>query len=331
MTAPIRVATESIVRGLKAVGSARSSTARFWPGIDIGPRACPSLQRSAATPPGEPEIEHLGVSAHRDEDVGRLDVTMHDASAVSSRQCIGDLRTEPHDDIDRQRPPVDASAERLTFQFHHDERVTFVFADVIDRADVRMIESRGGPRLAPETPRQPGCCPPYCAVRNLSAAYRPSCVSSALQTIPIPPAPSFSMMRKCEKWRPSSSRSSGTRAVASSGARSEDSRPGWQAVGRSRQPRHGQQAAIEFRSQRVIAAAGIAKKCRAIGRRPLQRGTEDHLETLPGIRMIGHVSLRDLPRVSRRNSQARATCHSRVTVARIIESNSATSLGEPPK
>jgi len=36
-------------------------------------------------------------------------------------------------------------------KFHGDECLTVVFADVVDGADVRMIESRRGLRLALET------------------------------------------------------------------------------------------------------------------------------------------------------------------------------------
>ena len=41
--------------------------------------------------------------------------------------------------------------ERLPLQeFHRNERLSFVLSDFINRADVRMVERRGGARFAPE-------------------------------------------------------------------------------------------------------------------------------------------------------------------------------------
>ena len=39
---------------------------------------------------------------------------------------------------------------RAVQQLHHDEMLALVLADVVDRADVRVVERRGGARLAPE-------------------------------------------------------------------------------------------------------------------------------------------------------------------------------------
>src|SRR5271157_2299873 len=49
------------------------------------------------------------------------------------------------------RPYSKALLQRLAFQiFHDDEGPTFVFIDLINRADVGMIERRGGAGLALE-------------------------------------------------------------------------------------------------------------------------------------------------------------------------------------
>ena len=42
----------------------------------------------------QPEVKNLGVAAFGDEDVGGLDVTMHNAFAVSCIQCVRNLDGE---------------------------------------------------------------------------------------------------------------------------------------------------------------------------------------------------------------------------------------------
>ena len=47
--------------------------------------------------------------------------------------------------------PGDAVLERLAIQkLHGDERLAVVLADLVDRADVRMVQRRRGTRFAPE-------------------------------------------------------------------------------------------------------------------------------------------------------------------------------------
>ena len=50
-----------------------------------------------------------------------------------------------------QRPAVDHAVERRAVeQLHGDEVCAVVLVDLVDRADVRMIQGRGGARLAEE-------------------------------------------------------------------------------------------------------------------------------------------------------------------------------------
>jgi hypothetical protein len=48
-------------------------------------------------------------------------------------------------------PLAQAVADRLSLeQFHHDEALATMLADVVDRADVRVVQGRSGPGFALE-------------------------------------------------------------------------------------------------------------------------------------------------------------------------------------
>ncbi len=80
---------------------------------------------------------HDAVVGH--EDVGRLDVAVHDEAGVRALQAFGHL----HGDVENARrlalPAREPPLHRLAFeQFHDDERAAAVVADVEDAADGGM-------------------------------------------------------------------------------------------------------------------------------------------------------------------------------------------------
>ena len=86
------------------------------------------------------EVEYFHFAARRDDDIRRLNVAMDDAVRVGFSQCIGHL----HSDRKRLREieglALHSDIERLAFNvLHHDEAAIILFADFIDRADVRMV------------------------------------------------------------------------------------------------------------------------------------------------------------------------------------------------
>ena len=100
---------------------------------------------------GDAEVEHLRLSSARDEDVRGLHVAVNDAVGVRGLEPVGDLDPELEDTVHRQRPASDRFLERAPVeQFHDDELLAVTLADVVDRADVRVIERRRDARLAPE-------------------------------------------------------------------------------------------------------------------------------------------------------------------------------------
>ena len=100
----------------------------------------------------EAEVEKLGVAASRNENIGGLDVTVDDAFRMSSVESVSDLYSRVEKQIQVERAAGDAFAERLAFQkLHGDESAAFVFADVVDGANVGMVEGGGGASFTLET------------------------------------------------------------------------------------------------------------------------------------------------------------------------------------
>ena len=70
------------------------------------------------------------------------------ACAASSASAIS-MASDSSVSCGIERPPVDPMLQRDAFQkFHGDERLPVLFANVVDRADVRMIQRGGGLRFA---------------------------------------------------------------------------------------------------------------------------------------------------------------------------------------
>ena len=103
---------------------------------------------------GKAEVEQLRVAARRDEDVRRLDVAVDDARRMRGVERIGDLHADVDDGSDRKRSAREPFVQReAAEQFHYEIRASVGFgglADVVNRADIRMIEPRRGAGFALE-------------------------------------------------------------------------------------------------------------------------------------------------------------------------------------
>src|ERR1022692_1022103 len=98
---------------------------------------------------GQPEIEDLGMTAYRDENVGGLNVAMNDPLGMGRVQSISDVDGDVEELLDVDWPIVDQVLESPSFEkLHYEECPTVLFADVIDDADVGMVQRGGGTRLA---------------------------------------------------------------------------------------------------------------------------------------------------------------------------------------
>ena len=122
--------------------------ARRWPGSRPARRGWIGCARGNFR---QAEVENLGVSALGDENVGGLDVAMDDAFAVRGVERVGDFDGQAEQDVHFQRTAGDAVLEGHAIQIlHGDEGLAVLLADVVDGADVGMIERGSGPGFAPK-------------------------------------------------------------------------------------------------------------------------------------------------------------------------------------
>ena len=98
----------------------------------------------------EAEVEQLH-AVGREEDVRRLQVAVHDPARVERLERGQHRERDRHRLRHAQRPALQPLAERLAFeQLHRDEELPLVLADVVELADVRVVDARRGPGLALE-------------------------------------------------------------------------------------------------------------------------------------------------------------------------------------
>src|SRR6185437_11683934 len=97
------------------------------------------------------EVQNLGMTAVSYENVCRLDVPMDDAARMCRLKGVSDLNRQSHDLIDIQGMVADQMLQSLSFQIlHYDERSAVVLPNVVDGADIGVIETGSGLGLAPE-------------------------------------------------------------------------------------------------------------------------------------------------------------------------------------
>ena len=97
---------------------------------------------------GQAEVENFHLSGLRDKQIGRFDVAMNDALGVKRLQRLRHLYRDVKQFFELQRLPMNALLQALPFQLlHHDEGMPAVVLDVMDGANVRMVQARRGSRL----------------------------------------------------------------------------------------------------------------------------------------------------------------------------------------
>jgi len=97
------------------------------------------------------------VPAFGDKNVGRLNVAVDDARGMGGIQRVGDLDAQRDDRVRLHGLAGDVVLQRRPFQeFHRNESPALKLANVVESADVGMVQRRGGPGFAPETGQRGG-------------------------------------------------------------------------------------------------------------------------------------------------------------------------------
>ena len=97
----------------------------------------------------EPEVQDLHLAGTRHEDVGGRHVAVDDAGGVGRIERVGHLAADVDDLRQRQGRLFQAVAQRLPVeQLHDEEGLRVAEAELVNRADVRVVERRRGPGLA---------------------------------------------------------------------------------------------------------------------------------------------------------------------------------------
>ena len=83
------------------------------------------------------------MSALGDKDIRWFDVAMDNAAGVSRVECVGNLDTQFQQLFNLERAALDLVFEGCTVQIlHRDESLPLLLADVIDGADIGMVQGR---------------------------------------------------------------------------------------------------------------------------------------------------------------------------------------------
>jgi hypothetical protein len=86
----------------------------------------------------KPKVQNLGLAALRHENVGRLNVAMHNTLVVGCIQRVGELDSQRQHPLELHGTVPDVMLQGLSLQeLHHDKQLAFV-ANFIDGANVRV-------------------------------------------------------------------------------------------------------------------------------------------------------------------------------------------------
>ncbi len=140
-------------------------------GIDVGPpiedstpdllrgetpeRSGPSSAGCLLAGDGQAEVGEIGVLSAvgpGDEDVRRLDVAVDEAERMRRVERVGDLPDDPHGETGREAAPIgdELSKGRALDEAHRHEEAPGILTGSVDRQRMRMLQRRGGERLAGE-------------------------------------------------------------------------------------------------------------------------------------------------------------------------------------
>ena len=97
------------------------------------------------------EIEDLGLSTGGHNDIRWLDVSVDDALGVSSVESVGDLNRGIEKEIRLERSARNSVFQSMTVKkLHGDETLALLLPNLVDRANVGMVQGGSGSGLVSE-------------------------------------------------------------------------------------------------------------------------------------------------------------------------------------
>jgi len=101
---------------------------------------------------GQAEIQNFGVAPVSHENICRLDVAVHDAFCMGGFEGVGHFNAKSQQVFEFHRSLANHVLQRLPRKaLHNNEETVLVLANLVDGANVGMIQSRGGARFTAET------------------------------------------------------------------------------------------------------------------------------------------------------------------------------------
>ncbi len=98
------------------------------------------------------KIENLCVSTFGYENVGWFDVPVNDTFGVGGFEGVGDFYSKSKEHLGIKWFACDTIRERQAVQeFHHNECLVTFLPDVVDGANIRMIQGGSSLRFTPKT------------------------------------------------------------------------------------------------------------------------------------------------------------------------------------
>jgi hypothetical protein len=144
---------------------------------------------------GQPKIQNLRVTALGYKQVRRLDVAMHNAFGMRRIERVRHFQAQSQHRFQFHRPRPDAMLQRHPVEkLHGDERLAFFLVNLVDGADIGMVQRGRRLRFALKATQS------LRVVRDFVRKELQSHKAVQLQVFglidhTIPPPPSFSMMR----------------------------------------------------------------------------------------------------------------------------------------
>jgi hypothetical protein len=117
----------------------------------MNPHSIPHNNRSRSQIRSQTKIQNLGMPTFRHKDVCRLNVTVDNALSVGCIERVRDLYSEREQRLQLHRTVTDHVLQGLAIQIlHGDERLALVLPNLVNGADVRVVQGRGGTCLPAE-------------------------------------------------------------------------------------------------------------------------------------------------------------------------------------